>query len=315
MQGQVSVADILRDLQARVPYAWIAGKNAGARLVSEQEAREGDAPLVGHFNLIHANQIQVLGATEMRYLEQLSGEEFEENCRKLFAGVADIVILAEGIQPHPMFIELANATNIALLTTPEPSYDLLVDLRQILGEHLAESVTLHGVFMEVVGIGLLIVGDASIGKSELALELLSRGHRLVADDAPIFSKVSPNILSGRSPDLLRDFLEVRGLGLLDIRAMFGASAIKEKKQLRLIVRLIPFEEVQFDEDSRISGMVAQREILGVNVPEITLPIAPGRNLAVLVETAARNFLLQQSGYNAVAAFQARLNQQLKDPGQ
>jgi len=165
-----------------------------------------------------------------------------------------------------------------------------------------ERLTLHGVFMEVMGAGVLLSGSSGVGKSELALELITRGHRLIADDAPIFSRMAPNSLVGNCPDLLRDFLEVRGLGLLNIRAMFGDSSIKEARFLQLIVHLEHMDEMELKEIDRLYGSHQIRTFLEVEIPQITIPIAPGRNLAVLVEAAVRDHLLRRNGYNAALDF-------------
>jgi len=163
--------------------------------------------------------------------------------------------------------------------------------------------------MEVMGTGVLITGESSIGKSELALELLTRGHRLIADDAPEFTRIAPDTLNGTCPDMLRDFLEVRGLGILDVRAMFGASAIKENRNLRLIIVLQDIEEaVKID---RLHGSRRLRTIQGVDVPEVTLPVGPGRNLAVLLEAAVRNHILIANGYDASDAFIERQKRRLE----
>jgi len=175
-----------------------------------------------------------------------------------------------------------------------------------------ERLTLHGVFMEVMGAGVLLSGSSGVGKSELALELITRGHRLIADDAPIFSRMDPNSLVGNCPDLLRDFLEVRGLGLLNIRAMFGDSSIKEARFLQLIVHLEHMDEMELKEIDRLYGSHQIRTFLEVEIPQITIPIAPGRNLAVLVEAAVRDHLLRRNGYNAALDFIERQQIQINE---
>jgi HPr kinase/phosphorylase len=196
-----------------------------------------------------------------------------------------------------------------VLRSPRPSDELINILRYFFTNRLAEKTTVHGVFMEVMGIGLLLTGDSNVGKSELALELITRGHRLVADDSPEFSRIAPDILSGTCPAVLQDFLEVRGLGVLNIRAMYGDNAIKGGKYLRLIINLRHQPEQSGEQLDRLQGDIRSRNILGMDIPEIGLPVAPGRNLAVLVEAAVRNHLLRLNGYNAgvdLASKQQRL---------
>ncbi|MCA1804160.1 MAG: HPr(Ser) kinase/phosphatase [Xanthomonadaceae bacterium] len=208
---------------------------------------------------------------------------------------------------HPHRIQVIGASEFAwpIWSSTRPSQYLVEHLQYHLGNLLAKKTTLHGVFMEIMGVGVLIAGDASIGKSELALELVARGHRLVADDAPEFARLAPDILNGRCPPMLEDFLEVRGLGILNIRSMFGDSAIKQNRNLRLIIRLEDMSDSQIRSIDRLQGSRATRTILGVDIPEITLPVAPGRNLAVLAEAAVRNHLLFLKGRDASAEFIAR----------
>ncbi len=175
-------------------------------------------------------------------------------------------------------------------------------LRYILMEKTAGSCLIHGVFLEILGRGVLITGDSGIGKSELALELISRGHRLIADDMPEFKRIAPDIIDGTCPVLLRDFIEVRGLGILNVRSMFGDSSVKHHKYLRLVVKLVRAQDLLVDEQDRLGNNYRTRDILGVAVPEVTLPVATGRNLAVLVETAVRNHMLFANGYNSAQDF-------------
>ena len=179
-----------------------------------------------------------------------------------------------------------------------PSHELVTKLRFYLARELADRMILHGVFMEVMSVGVLITGESSVGKSELALELVSRGHRLIADDAPEFRRIAPDTLEGRCPPVLQDFLEVRGLGILNIRQMYGDASIKRQKFLRLIIHLRPLTEESQRNLDRINGESSTTRLLGVEITETTLPVAPGRNLGVMVEAAVRNFLLHEAGYNA-----------------
>jgi HPr kinase/phosphorylase len=179
-------------------------------------------------------------------------------------------------------------------------------LQYHLARTLAPRVTLHGVFMEIYSIGVLITGESGAGKSELALELITRGHRLVADDAPEFTQIAPDVLDGTSPEMLQDMLEVRGLGVLDIRQMFGDTAVKKNKYLRLIVHLTrPHLEPKPAGIERLTGDLGTRHVLDLDVPLITLPVMPGRNLAVLTEAATRMHILRAKGVDPAAAFMAR----------
>jgi len=196
-----------------------------------------------------------------------------------------------------------------MLSSELPVQEIVRNLQYYLSNYFAEKITLHGVFMEVMGTGVLITGESSIGKSELALELLTRGHRLIADDAPEFARLAPDTINGTCPEMLRDFIEVRGLGILNVRAMFGASAIKNNRNLRLIIVLQDMDEAQ--EMDRLHGSMRNRSIMDVEIPEITLPVGPGRNLSVLVEAAVRNHILLTKGYDASKAFIERQRRRLE----
>jgi len=174
-----------------------------------------------------------------------------------------------------------------------------------------KSLTMHGVFLDVLGVGVLLVGASGIGKSEIALGLINRGHRLVADDAVVFSLANNETLIGNCPELLQDFLEVRGLGILNIRVMFGDTAIKESKRLQLVVKLVTLGDRELQQIDRLYGMYRTRTILDLEVPEVTLPVAPGRNLSVLVEGAVRNQVLKNTGYNASQEFINRQNKMME----
>ncbi len=298
MSATITVERLYEYLQGKLDLEWVGGKAGGQRLIRSSAARRAAVPLVGHLNFIHGNQVQVLGSAELRYLRELGKNSYQDAMKRLFAPAISLVVIAGS---RPVMRELRQAAEAAampLFSSRLPSQQVISDLQYYLTTLLAEKLTLHGVFMEVMGIGVLITGASGVGKSELALELLSRGHRLIADDAPEFSRIAPDIVSGSCPELLRDFLEVRGLGFLNVRAMFGDSVTKQSKYLRLMIRLQPMSERRLERIDRLEGSRRMRKVLGVEVPEITLPVASGRNLAVLVETAVRDHILKLKGYDA-----------------
>ena len=210
-------------------------------------------------------------------------------------------------QPGPAdLIEAADESGTPLWASPRRGHELLNHLQYHLARTLAPRVTLHGVFMEIYSIGVLITGEAGAGKSELALELVTRGHRLVADDAPEFTQIAPDVLDGTCPEMLQDMLEVRGLGVLNIREMFGDTAVKRNKYLRLVVHLTqPSGASGSDGIERITGELGARQVLDLDVPTVNIPVMPGRNLAVLTEAAARTHILRAKGVDPAAAFMAR----------
>ncbi len=316
MADKLTVDNLFDRLRDKLCLSWIAARQGGSRPIRSQIDEEtGTISFIGHLNFVHPYRIQVVGRIELRYLETLDEEARRSALGRLFSADTDTVILAEG-QPVPEDIKRrAEAASIPLLLSCLPSHELISHLQYFYVHNYAERMTLHGVFMEVMGIGVLIMGDPSIGKSELALELVSRGHRLIADDSPEFARVAPDLLVGTCPEILRNFIEVRGLGVLNIRAMFGDAAVKYSKYLRLIVRLIRMPEQELNRIDRLKGSRLTRNLFGVDVPEIRLPVAPGRNLAVLVEAAARNQILLTRGYDAGASFIEQQQQRISDTGE
>lgn len=286
----------------RLALQWPSGRGGAQRVVQPQmvsaDGTPGGGVIVGHLNLIRRHPIQILGRTELKYLHDLGKNSRQDAVAQLFAGPTVLVIVTGGETPPQDLIQAAEASATPLLTSTLPGHHVIRHLQYFLDAALAVHVTLHGVFLDVIGIGTLVTGDSGIGKSELALELISRGHRLVADDAPEFYRVAPDTLRGTCPPALRDFLEVRGLGVLNVRAMFGDGAIKQDKNLRLIVHLELMDEEQMRRLDRLHGQRRSRTIQGVEVPRVTLPVIPGLNLAVLVEGAVRSHILSLRGYNA-----------------
>lgn len=310
MSRSLEIQSLYKALQEKLGLVWLTGEQYKERPVHTTDEDSQEVSLVGHLNLIIQHRVQILGHKELEYLDSLKKNSRKDTLSQLFSGQTTLVVIAKSMPP-PTDLEAAAATSqVPLLSSALPSENVIENLQHYLANYFADKITLHGVFMEVLGTGVLITGDSSIGKSELALELLTRGHRLIADDATEFSRVAPDTLLGTCPEMLRDFLEVRGLGILNVRAMFGASAIKQQRNLRLIVVLQDIEDaIQMD---RLHGSRQIRKIQDVNIPEVTLPVGPGRNLAVLLEVAVRNHILNAKGYDASQAFIERQKRRLEN---
>lgn len=314
MISELSVRELQRQLAESCRLRWAAAEpDAGA----DNRLRGGGlgtqpVPMAGYLNLIHPPQAQVIGTAELEYLRAADASEHYSGLNKLRDSGTVVIILADALSPPPQLQAQLREAGIALLQSDLPGHKLLYRLRHYLGEALAPRQTLHGVMLEILGIGVLITGESGIGKSELALELVNRSHRLVADDAPEFFRTAPDTISGRSPPLLRNFLEVRGLGILDVAAMFGQSAVRQQKKLELIVHLQHAHENHLPADDRLAGSRSEREILEVMIPQITLPVVAGHNLAVLVEAACRDHILRQQGYAAEQAFAERQSQAMTE---
>lgn len=292
-----SAESIIFNLTSKIKLEWVAGEEDPDRPLHEVKVSD-HATLIGHLNLIHKNIIQVIGKTECDYMQNLDEDFRTKVLQQLFSGYTVAIIIADNLPAPDILIEYANKGHVPLLSCKTESNEVVDIARFYLHEMFSDKEVVHGVFLEVLGTGVLLTGESSVGKSELALELLSRGHRLIADDAPEFTRVGPEVLTGRSPGVLRDFMEVRGLGVLNIREMYGDNALKTNKYLRLIIHMERLTDEQLAEVDRLEGSRKMHSILGVDIPEILLPVAPGRNLAVLVEAAVRNHILRLSGYNA-----------------
>lgn len=296
---QVNVAQLHDHHRESLALAWIAGRDGGGAVRREAAA---SAALIGHLNLTHPNSIQVIGAHEA---SMLAGAERARFADALFGPKPAAVILADGVEPTPELAEQAERTHTPLFTSPLPAARVIETLARYLSKALAEITERHGVFMDVLGLGVLITGESGVGKSELGLELISRGHGLVADDVVEISRIAVNTLEGRSPALLRDFLEVRGLGLLNIRTIFGETAIRPRMRLRLVAHLERPSPALRDTVERLPLAELAEDILGVTVRKVVIPVAAGRNLAVLLEAAVRNHILQLRGIDSTAEFMAR----------
>jgi len=292
---QVNVAQLHDDNREALSLAWVAGREGRTEVRRESAAA---AALIGHLNLTHPNSVQVIGAYEADSVAGL-GE-------RLFAAAPAALIFADGVAPPAPLLAEAERTRTPLFTSPLPAARVIEKLASYLAKRLADSTERHGVLMDVLGVGVLITGDSGVGKSELALELISRGQGLVADDVVEISRIAASTLEGRCPALLRDFLEVRGLGLINIRAIYGETAVRPKMRLKLIAHLEkPAKRASDNNVERLPLSELSEDILGVTVRKVVIPVAAGRNLAVLLEAAVRNYILQLRGKDSAVEFLER----------
>ncbi len=301
-------AQELFDAQAnRLKLKWAAGRAGGDRLLEPATAKYPGMALVGHLNFVHPNRVQVIGDAEVDYLKRLGRKERAAQVRALFGcATTAAVVLANNAKPAQDLIQAADEAGLPFFTSALPSPVFIDRLQYHLTRVLAPSVTVHGVYMEVLGMGVLLTGESGIGKSELALELLSRNHRLIADDAVEFVHIGPDVLVGQSPSgALSDYLEVRGLGILDVRTMFGETAVRHKKRLHLIVRMEKMDKRRMRKLDRLQAQQLTRTILDVEIPEVVLFVGAGRNLAVLVEAAVRSYILRMWGIDTLKDFMQR----------
>ena len=259
---------------------------------------------VGFYDYFDNQRLQIVGKVEQTYLEQFPGEKRYQMLERLFSKKIPALIITRAMQAVPEMLELAEEYDVTLLRTEEPTSSLMSALISYLNVQIAPRMTRHGVLVEVYGEGILILGESGVGKSETAIELLKRGHRLVADDAVEIKRVSSKTLVGSSPAVIRHFVELRGIGIIDVKEIFGIGAVKDTESIDLIIHLEPWEEgKQYDR----LGMVDEfTNIMGINVSSLTIPVKLGRNLAVIIEVAAMNNRQKRMGYNAAVELNNRL---------
>ncbi len=307
MKPTVISAEALFEAQrATLKWQWIAGHAHPERRFDEVAVRDAQsaADLVGYLNYIHPYRVQIVGKREVEYLSNAAPEDQARRVARIVTLEPPVVIVADAQVPPDHLVAMCERAEIPLFVTQESAGFVIDVLRSYLSLHFAERTTRHGVFMDILGLGVLLTGESGLGKSELGLELISRGHGLVADDAVDFYRVSQSAIEGRCPELLLNLLEVRGIGLLDIKAIFGETAVRRKMRLKLIVHLVRKETMERDFE-RLPYEPLYEDVLGVPVRKVVIAVDAGRNLAVLVEAAVRNTILQLRGIDTYKEFLER----------
>ena len=278
------------------------------RVTTSDVSRPG-LQLVGFCEYFDNRRIQIMGKVEFTYLEKLSVDDRVKRLREFFALDFPVLIITRDLQIFPEMLDFAEEFNIPLLRCEHGTSQFMSMLIRYLSEQLAPCKTRHGVLCEIYGEGVLIMGESGVGKSEAAIELVKRGHRLVADDAVEIRKISDSALIGASPDIIRHFVEVRGIGIIDVKEIFGVGSIKDKQQIDMVIHLEPWEkDKQYD---RLGMVDEYTNIMGINVPSVTIPVKIGRNIAVIVEVAAMNNRQKKMGYNAAVELNDRIMRQMQ----
>jgi HPr kinase/phosphorylase len=311
---RLTARELFDKINQRLGLRWVAGQRGESRAIVPAEKQPRRPSLAGYLNIIYPNKIQIVGSEELSWLDSLDSRQRWEMVEKIMGFTPTALIVTKDQAVPADLRDAANESGTPVWVSSQRGHELLTYLQYHLARMLARRVTLHGVLMEVYSIGVLITGESGSGKSELALELITRGHRLVADDAPEFIQIAPDVIDGTCPEMLQDLLEVRGLGILNVREMFGQTAVKTSKYLRLVVHLDPLPREQPIEQGgleRIYGANSYREILDTKIPQATIPVAPGRNLAVLVEAAVRNHVLKTKGIDPAQTFLDRQAHQMQ----
>lgn len=277
-------------------------------LIDTADLNRPGLQITGFFDYFDPSRIQVFGMVENTYLAGLSSEVRYNSLKRLFEKQISAVILTRNSNASAEMLKLAEEFETPVLRTSQPTSSFTSSLNAYLNVELAPRITRHGVLVEVYGQGVLILGESGVGKSETAVELIKRGHRLVADDAVEIKKVSSKSLIGVSPDIIRHFIEIRGIGIVDVKNIFGMGAVKESEKIDMIIHLEAWEKgKQYD---RLGLVDEYTNILGLDIPSLTIPVKPGRNLAVIFEVAAMNNRQKRMGYNAAEELNRRITDQI-----
>lgn len=298
----VPLTRLVKELDLQVIFP--ATDYESIRLTVEDVGRPG-LQLTGFFDHYDPMRLQIMGNVEMSYVGRLPEAERTQVFDRLFSYKFPAILIARGIQPEEMILQMAKKHNVTILGTQEATSTIISSIITYLKSALAPRVTRHGVMIEAYGEGILIIGDSGMGKSEAAVELVKRGHRLIADDAVEIKKVSENFLLGSAPELIRNYIELRGIGIINVAKLFGIGAIKQDNQINLVVNIVPWNT--HEAYDRLGLEEQYTEILGVKVPMNTIPITPGRNLAMIIEVAAMNNRQRRMGYNAALEFTEQIN--------
>ncbi len=299
----ISAEALFEEHRAALHWEWVAGHAHPERRFDEAAVRSAQsaADLIGYLNYIHPYRVQLVGRREVAYLLNSAPEDQERRISRIVTLEPPVVIVADGQTPPDRLVAMCDRADIPLFVTAESAGQVIDVVRGYLGQLFAERNTRHGVFMDILGLGVLLTGESGLGKSELGLELISRGHGLVADDAVDLYRVSQTSIEGRCPELLMNLLEVRGIGLLDIKSIFGETAVRRKMRLKLIVHLVRKEIMERDFE-RLPYEPLNEDVLGIPIHKVVIAVDAGRNLAVLVEAAVRSTILQLRGIDTYREF-------------
>ncbi|WP_028594366.1 HPr(Ser) kinase/phosphatase [Paenibacillus assamensis] len=306
MAKKVKVSELVEQFQMEV----LAGEQGMKRLITVDDLHRPGLEMAGYFDYHPTERIQLMGKTELTFLETLPEETRLERLRRFISPELPSIIITRGLDVPTELVQICEENEVPLLRSPLASTTLVSRITGFLERKLAPTATIHGVLVDVYGVGMLITGGSGIGKSETALELVKRSHRLVADDAVEIRQTSDNQLHGTAPDLIRHLLEIRGIGIINVMTLFGAGAVRNNKRISVVIKLETWQQdKQYD---RLGLDEETTRILDTDVPLVTIPVRPGRNLAVIIEVAAMNYRLKRMGYNAALQFTNKLTEQINE---
>lgn len=302
--SHVKLEQIIKDFSLKVEFK---SSDAEDIIITSTDINRPGLQLIGFFDYFDNSRLQIIGRVEMTYLETQTEDGRYDAFIKLFETKIPAIIVTRGLEIFPEMLKAAEIYNVPILVTNETTSAFMSNIITYLHTKLAPSITRHGVLVEVYGEGIFLTGDSGVGKSETAMELLKRGHRLIADDAVEIKRVSNQTLVGTAPEIIRHFIELRGIGIVDVRRLFGIGAVKETEKLNMVIELELWDETkQYD---RLGLDEQYTEILGIKLPSLRIPIKPGRNLAIIIEVAAMNLRQKRLGYNAAAELNKRIEAQ------
>ena len=304
MQKYIRVRDLIDEAGKELQLSLLTGSRGLENLIKEPRIQKPGLVLVGFLKHIHKSRIQVFGNSEISYLKTLPEQQQKKVIDDFLYSKISCLLISNVPSIPRVIIESARKTGVSIIKSNLLSSDLISNITKYLETRLAPTITFHGVLVEVFGVGVLLLGKSGVGKSEIVLDLVVKGHRLVADDVVEIKKTSPTTLLGQSPSTIRHHMEIRGLGIINIKDLFGVTSIRSSKKIQLVVELEEWKTSrQYD---RLGLDEKIHEILGIKVPKIEMPVAPGRNMSMIIEVAARNYLLKKMGYHSAEEFNQKL---------
>jgi HPr kinase/phosphorylase len=306
----IRISSLLEDRDYDLQLTLLAGERGLSRILNSPRIQKPGLALTGFTEHLHPHRVQVFGNTEISYLRTLSEEKQREVLTRLFKEDLACVVLTKGLEPPRVLLEACEEYGLALMKTPLLSSTFIQQVQAFLEEALTETSSIHGVLMDVFGVGILLLGKSGIGKSEIALDLVMRGHRLVADDIVDVARRKPGAVYGAGNPVIKHHMEIRGLGIINIKDLFGVSAVREQKKIELVIELQEWDPQQ--EYDRLGVEDRFLDIIGVNVPLSVVPVRPGRNMATIIEVAARNHLLKLQGHHSAREFAETLNRAIAE---
>jgi HPr kinase/phosphorylase len=308
--GSLLVQELEQNKDNHLGLTLMAGRNGLKRRINHPQVQKMGLAVTGFTQFIDPERLQIIGNTEMAYLNTLSMDRQEEVIHQICSLELSCLVITRNLEVPELLLQEADEKGIPLLRTHLVTTDFIERVTQFLEEKLASTSSIHGVLMDVFGVGVLILGKSGIGKSECALDLIVRGHRLVADDMVYIQKRAPNALIGSGFEIIQHHMEIRGLGIINIRSLFGVEAIRERKKIELVLELMEWNTSR--EYDRLGFEEEKYTILGVEIPMLKIPVTPGRNLSTIIEVAARNHLLKVMGYDSALEFEKKLLRKMEE---